>query len=72
MKELRFILYGIVFSIILIKVEAVSWFRISEMFHFQSFHMYGVLFSAILVALVGVQLIRKNGRIDLKSKPFHL
>lgn len=58
MKYVRYILYGIVFAIILIKVEAISWFRIQEMFYFQSFHMYGVLFSAIGVALVGVQLIK--------------
>lgn len=69
MNKLRYIIYGIVFSIILIKVEAVSWFRIIEMFHFQSFHMYGVLFSGILVALIGVQMIKKYQIVEVKSKP---
>lgn len=58
MKYVRYIFYGIIFSIILIKVEAISWFRIQEMFYFKSFHMYGVLFSAIGVALIGVQIIK--------------
>ncbi|MBK9191912.1 MAG: YeeE/YedE family protein [Crocinitomicaceae bacterium] len=62
MKYLRYIFYGIIFSIILIKVEAISWFRIQEMFYFQSFHMYGVLFSAIGVALIGVQIIKQRNK----------
>jgi hypothetical protein len=69
MKSLKYILYGIIFAIILIKVEAVSWFRIQEMFYFQSFHMYGVLFSGILVAMIGVFIIRKFTSIEVKPKP---
>jgi uncharacterized membrane protein YedE/YeeE len=69
MKSLKYILYGIIFAIILIKVEAVSWFRIQEMFYFQSFHMYGVLFSGILVAMIGVFIIRKFSSIEVKPKP---
>lgn len=65
--KLRYILYGIIFSIILIKVEAISWFRIQEMFLFESFHMYGVLFSGIFVALVGVQLIKFKDRNKSES-----
>ncbi|MEO9533137.1 MAG: YeeE/YedE thiosulfate transporter family protein [Crocinitomicaceae bacterium] len=70
MKNLKFILYGMVFSIILVKVEAVSWFRIVEMFHFQSFHMYGVMFSGIITAFIGVQFIKKYKVLELKPKPF--
>jgi uncharacterized membrane protein YedE/YeeE len=69
MSKFRYIIYGLVFSIILIKVEAISWFRISEMFHFQSFHMYGVLFSGILVAMIGVQLLKKLKVVEPKIKP---
>lgn len=76
MRFFRYLIYGIIFSIILIKVEAVSWFRIQEMFYFQSFHMFGVLFSAIGVALVGVQLIKirnkslnENNKIPFQPKP---
>lgn len=69
MKYLRYIFYGIIFSIILIKVEAISWFRIQEMFYFQSFHMYGVLFSAIGVALIGVQIIKlRNKSVEEKRQ----
>lgn len=72
MKAFRYIIYGVIFSIILIKVEAISWFRIQEMFYFQSFHMYGVLLSGILVAMIGVQLIKKFSSIELKSKPLQV
>jgi uncharacterized membrane protein YedE/YeeE len=68
MKYVRYIIYGIIFAIILIKVEAISWFRIQEMFLFQSFHMYGVLFSAIGVALIGVQLIKLRNKSLEDSK----
>jgi len=72
MKYVRYIFYGIIFAIILIKVEAISWFRIQEMFHFQSFHMYGVLFSAIGVAMIGVQLIKWRNKSVEESKQIPL
>lgn len=73
MKNLRFIVYGIVFAIILTKVEAISWFRINEMFNFESFHMYGVLFSAIAVAAIGRVVLRATGVIEKKQqKPLEL
>lgn len=69
MKNLIYIPFGIVFSILLIKVEAISWFRIQEMFHFQSFHMFGVLLSAILVALIGIQFIKlRNRKLDIDKQ----
>jgi len=46
-SNLKFLIAGILFGIFLIKGEVVSWFRIQEMFRFQSFHMYGILCSAI-------------------------
>jgi uncharacterized membrane protein YedE/YeeE len=72
MKSLRYVLYGIVFSIILIKVEAISWFRIQEMFYFQSFHMYGVLISGIAVAFVGIKILKKSKGIETKPKELQL
>lgn len=60
MRLSRFILIGILFGITLYKSEAVSWFRIYEMFHFQSFHMYGIIFSAIAIGVVGVQIIKRR------------
>lgn len=50
---------GIVFGLIFIKAEIISWFRIQEMFRFQSFHMYGIIGSAVVVGLISVFLIRK-------------
>src|ERR1700751_4261603 len=59
MKNLKFLLLGVIFGIILIKAEVISWFRIQEMFRFQSFHMYGIICSAIVVGLISIQLIKK-------------
>ena len=64
MKNLKFVILGFYFGFILIKSEAVSWYRIVEMFHFQSFHMYGVIASAILVGIISVIIIKK---LNLKS-----
>ncbi|WP_443938930.1 DUF6691 family protein [Pedobacter sp. MW01-1-1] len=50
---------GILFGIVFVKAEIISWFRIQEMFRFQSFHMFGVIGSAIFVALISVLIIKK-------------
>jgi len=50
---------GLLFGIVFVKAEIVSWYRIYEMFHFQSFHMYGVIGSAVVVGLISMQLIKK-------------
>jgi uncharacterized membrane protein YedE/YeeE len=50
---------GIAFGIILIQSEASSWFRIQEMFRFQSFHMYGIISSSILIAMAGKFILKK-------------
>jgi len=60
----QFIKYGLAgmfFGILLVKSEAISWFRIQEMFRLQSFHMYGLIGSAVVVGLISVQLIRVLG-----------
>ncbi len=64
MKYLKFLLIGIFFGIVLVKSEAVSWYRIYEMFKFQSFHMYGIIGSAVLLGIVFVQVFK---RTKLKS-----
>ena len=58
---LRFLLAGVYFGFVLIKAEVVSWYRIQEMFRFQSFHMYGVIGSAVVVGMISVWLIRRVG-----------
>lgn len=50
---------GVLFGVVLTKSEAVSWFRIQEMFRFQAFHMYGILASAVVVAALGIAVIRR-------------
>lgn len=59
MKYLKYIFIGIFFGIVLTKSEAVSWFRIQEMFRFDSFHMYGLMGSAVATGALSVFLIRK-------------
>lgn len=58
-SNLKFTLAGILFGIILIKSEVISWFRIQEMFRLQSFHMYGVIGSAIAVGMLSLFIIKK-------------
>jgi len=60
MKFIKFFLVGILFGIILSKAEVISWFRIYEMFKFQSFHMYGIIGSAVIIGIVLVQLFNKG------------
>ena len=64
MKFLKFLLLGILFGIIMTKAEIISWFRIYEMFRFESFHMYGIIGSAILLGVFYVQIIK---RFNIKS-----
>ena len=56
---LKYMVAGILFGIILVKSEVISWFRIQEMFRLQSFHMYGVIGSAVAVGVISVFLIKK-------------
>lgn len=76
-KDLKYLLIGIFFGIALVKSEVVCWYRIQEMFRFQSFHMYGVIGVAVTVGIVSVQLIQRlriksldGKKIDLTPKPF--
>lgn len=59
MKYFKYLIVGILFGIILTKTEAISWFRIQEMFRFQSFHMYGIIGSAIAVGILSIQIIKR-------------
>ncbi|RFM31700.1 transporter [Chitinophaga silvisoli] len=59
MKNIKYTLAGVLFGIVLVKSQVLSWFRIQEMFHFQSFHMYGVIGSAVITGLISVTVIKK-------------
>ena len=58
-SNFKFAIAGILFGIILIKSEVISWFRIQEMFRLQSFHMYGIIGSAIVVGIISILIIKK-------------
>jgi uncharacterized membrane protein YedE/YeeE len=58
---LVYFVFGVLFGIVLVKGEAVSWFRIQEMFRFQSFHMYGILGSGVVTASALISLLRRLG-----------
>lgn len=60
MKYLKFLLVGMFFGIVLVKSEAVSWYRIYEMFRFQSFHMYGIIGTAVLSGILFLQISKKR------------
>ncbi|SDS11240.1 hypothetical protein SAMN04515667_1436 [Formosa sp. Hel1_31_208] len=64
MKNLKFLIVGIIFGIVLVKSEAVSWYRIYEMFKFESFHMYGIIGSAVIT---GVLLLLLSKQIQLNN-----
>lgn len=64
MKFLRYIFAGIIFGIVMVKSEAASWFRIQEMFRFQSFHMYGIIGTAVILGVISVFIIK---RLKVKS-----
>ena len=75
---LRFLLLGTLFGIVLVKGEVVSWFRIQEMFRFQSFYMYGVIGSAVVVGIISVSIIKRfqlksidGEKVSFPTKHFH-
>lgn len=59
MRSISYLLIGILFGITMFKSEAASWFRIYEMFRFESFHMYGIIGSALVIGIVMVQLMKR-------------
>jgi uncharacterized membrane protein YedE/YeeE len=72
MNFLKYILVGCIFGIVLTKAEAVSWYRIYEMFHFQSFHMYGIIGVAVATGLIGIQLIKIKKLKDIDGNPIYI
>lgn len=69
MKFIKFLLLGTLFGIVMAKSEAYSWFRIQEMFRFQSFHMYGIIGTAVTLGVIGVALIKRYNIRDIKGNP---
>ena len=67
-KALKYPLVGFLFGIVLTKSEAVSWYRIYEMFHFQSFHMYGIIGVAVATGLIGMQVVKRFQIKNIKGE----
>ncbi len=72
MKSLAYLFIGIFFGIIMYKSEAASWFRIYEMFKFQSFHMYGIIGSALFLGVLFTQVIKRYKVNTFSGKPIEL
>lgn len=77
-SNLKFTGFGVLLGIVFIKSEVISWFRIQEMFHFQSFHMFGIMGSAVLVGIISIQIIKRfniktidGEEIYIAPKKFH-
>jgi len=69
MKNIKYLLIGLLFGIVLVKSQVISWFRIQEMFRLQGFHMYGVIGSAIIVGMVSVLLIKQFHLKTFNNEP---
>ena len=69
MKQILFLFIGLFFGIVMYKSEAASWFRIYEMFQFQSFHMYGLMGSALILGIPMVQYIKRKKMKDINQEP---
>jgi uncharacterized membrane protein YedE/YeeE len=72
MNVLKYFLVGFLFGIVLTKSEAVSWYRIYEMFQFQSFHMYGIIGVAVATGVIGVQIIKRKNIKDSNGLPIEI
>lgn len=64
MRILYYLFLGIAFGFVMTKSEAISWYRIQEMFRFESFHMYGIIGTAVVLGTIGIALMK---RFDVKT-----
>ncbi len=69
MRNIKFLLLGIFFGIVLAKGQVVSWFRIYEMFRFESFHMYGIIGSAVIIGALIIQFIKRSNLKAIDGTP---
>jgi len=75
--NLKYLVVGVLFGIIFVKAEIISWFRIQEMFRLQSFHMYGVIGSAVAVGALSILILKKlkaksvfGEELEFHDRPF--
>ncbi len=72
MKFILTLILGFAFGTVLLATQAFSWFRIQQMFRFESFHMYGVLFSAIATAAISLIIIKKFKVKSINGNPIEV
>jgi hypothetical protein len=70
--NLKYSAWGVLFGIVFVKAEIISWFRIQEMFRFEGFHMYGVIGTAVVVGLISVQLIKRFNVRTVHGETVHI
>jgi uncharacterized membrane protein YedE/YeeE len=70
--NLKYSAWGLLFGIVFVKAEIISWFRIQEMFRFESFHMYGVIGTAVMVGMLSVFLIRRTKARTIYGEEVHI
>jgi hypothetical protein len=77
-SNIKYMIVGILFGIVFVKAEIISWYRIQEMFRLHSFHMYGVIGTAVVVGMISVWLIKKfkirtmqGEEVVFHNKEFH-
>ena len=69
MKYIKYLFIGILFGIVMTKSEAISWYRMQEMFRFQAFHMYGIIGSAVGLGVCIIAFIKKTQMKTVKGSP---
>ena len=67
----KYLIAGVLFGIVLVKAEVISWFRIQEMFRLQSFHMYGIIGTAVVTGIISVWLIKKFNIKTVHGEKIH-
>lgn len=77
-SNIKYLIVGILFGIVFVKAEIISWYRIQEMFRLHSFHMYGVIGTAVVVGMVSVWAIKRfqiktmqGEKVVFHAKDFH-
>ncbi len=70
--NLKYLVAGTVFGVILVKAEVISWFRIQEMFRLQSFHMFGIIGSAVIVGMAGIWIIKRYKIKTIYGEPIEI
>ena len=69
MKNIKYLIAGIFFGVVLVKAQVISWFRIQEMFQLTSFHMYGVIGTAVVTGIISLQLIKRFNIKTMAGEP---